>query len=210
MVFKQVIALFSVGFNLESLGQNVLATLVELPAVDEASLILADLTAGFGHVIGLLVSESTPQTHGASNVQRAQLHAANVVIGIATESDGASAFDLDDVTFAADGDLLDFSRQSGCLAVDQDLVALDFNLVGTDSKDDGLLVGSLVFDVESDSKVFIEEVTSEQVLAIAIHIDSLVVKGDDSSGSNQNSVSYFKNNNMINIHESISRNGRNF
>ena len=193
MISKQVIALLSIGFNLESLGLNdVLAALVELPAADEASLILADLAVGFGHVIGLLVSESTPQTHSASNVQRAQLQAANIVIGVAAEDDSASAFNLDDVAFAADGDLLELSRQSGCLAVDQDLIALDFNLVGIDGKDDGLLVGSLVFNVQSDSKVFIEEVTSEQVLAVAVQIDSLVVEGDDSSGTDQNSVAYFK------------------
>ena len=67
----------------------------------------------------------------------------------------------------------------------------DFDLVFQIGEDDGLLDGflGLLFVVDSDGEVLLQEVTSQKVLAVAAHVVELLVEGDVTGRSNKGSVS---------------------
>ena len=147
----------------------------------------------------MFVSESSPQTHSAAGIEGTQLESAGILCDVAAENGSRVTSDGDEVSLTVDLDLLELNRQGSRLVVDQNLLILDFNLVGSIGEDDGFLdaIARRLFKVDSNGKVHVEEVTGKQVLAAGTaQIERFLVEGDQTLGSDQGSISYIDSKQM--------------
>lgn len=141
----------------------------------------------------MFVRESSPQAHSASGVERAKLEAAHVLVDIATEDDSGCTFDNDNAAIAVSGNGFQLDGQSGGFVVNEDLLILDLDLIGSVGEDDGFFdtVARRLFELNGDGKVHVEEIASQHVLAASTaQVVGFLVKGDDTLGTDQRSMSY--------------------
>lgn len=116
------------------------------------------LAVGFGQVIDVFVVESTPETHGAAGVERAQFEREDIIGNLVLEG-GARALDEDGALFAGNGDVLQRNGQSGDFAVDEHLLILELDLVDAVGEDHGLFAGRL--EVDGNGEVLVQEITGQ-------------------------------------------------